>query len=164
MGPASRVQAEIDIQMRGDQLTGTLVFSHSQVSLHVDKLHELAGGPDTALRLNQDLAKINQFKTEISLEGTLEDYQFQFESDLGTKFAAAAERVINEDTQQKLARQKLRLEDVLATAVQNLDGLVAGELAELSEQLQRNTHLIAELKDAIEIPESRSWPKIRRSP
>ena len=79
MGPASRVQAEIDIQITGEQLSGSLVFRHSNVSLHVDNLHDLAGGADTALRLNQDLVTVNKFKSEVQIAGTLSDFEFEFQ-------------------------------------------------------------------------------------
>ena len=74
MGPRSRIQGDIKIQAIDNQLSGEIIFRRSNVALHVDKLNSLAGGDDTALKINQGLSGLNQFESRIQISGTFEDY------------------------------------------------------------------------------------------
>ena len=162
MGPASRIQAEIEIKIAGEELTGTMIFRHSNVSLHVDTLNDLAGGADTALRINQELMKFNRFQTKVTLAGPLDQYRFQFESDLGAMFTSSADQVVINEFEQRTQQQRSRLEQFLAAEVKNLEQSVSIELDELAQELDQDTMLIAELMESIDDPKNRHLPEIRR--
>ena len=158
MGP-SRLQAEIALKIIDEQLEGELVFRHSDVLMHVDQVHKLAGGQDTALRLNQDLASVDKFQTYVQMSGTLEEPEFHLRSDLGTKFAAAMNHVVSERLQQQIAEYQLKLDQVLDAELSELDQTIQSNLKDLSRLLDGEANVISQLQ---EIGSSSSGrPKIR---
>lgn len=147
MGPASQIQADIQITTTGDQLTGELVFRHSNVSLHVDKLHDMIGGSNTALQMNQGLASVDQFQSTVKLSGTLEDYQYSFESDLGSRFAHAANDLLATKTEQTFERGKTELQDLLKLEMSKLENEIMPEIQRLVQLLEQETVEIASRLD-----------------
>ncbi|MFT5299280.1 MAG: hypothetical protein ACI814_000048 [Mariniblastus sp.] len=153
MGPASHIQAEIQLHAEGDQISGELVFRHSNVSLHVDKLHEMAGGETTALQLNQGLASVDQFQTRVKLSGTMDNYQFEFTSDLGNQFAGAANRLLANKSQRLIDQKKQELTEYYTSQRNILEKQVAPELKRLSLQLNQASVEIASLQAAFTEPD-----------
>lgn len=158
MGP-SRLQAEIALNMVDDQLSGELVFRHSDVLMHVDQVHELAGGQDTALRLNQDLAVVDRFQTYVQVSGTLENPEFQLRSDLGTKFAAALNHVVSERLQDQVSRYQSRLDQILDAELIELDQTIQSNLHDLTQLLNGEANVISRLQESA--PSNTDRPKIR---
>lgn len=137
MGPESQLQAEVRLEARGEQLTGDLVFRHSNVALHVDQLHNLAGGENTALRINQALAKVNQFETRVSLGGTIEAYQFDFQSDLGNRFANSINSMLANQAAQDVATRQATVDARFNAALATLNQRLLPELTRLQATLDR---------------------------
>jgi uncharacterized protein (TIGR03545 family) len=160
MGPASRMQAEIQIQAIGDQLTGELVFRHSNVVLHVDKLHEMIGGSNTALQMNQGLAKVNRFESKITISGTPDDYHYQFQSDLGSRFSIAVNTLLTDKNEQQITKRKQDLDQLLMRQVAKLDNEILPQLQKLARLLNAETIEIASLRDAIPTNQN-GLPRIR---
>lgn len=148
MGPASRIQADIEIRATGNQLSGELVFRHSNVSLHVDKLHELIGGADSCLQLNQGLASIDRFESRVTLAGTIEDYTYQFQSDLGSRFAGAANQLLNSKCERTIELRKKQLQDLLVAQLSNLDNEILVEIHRLAQLLEHERIEIASRRDS----------------
>ncbi len=161
LGPSSRVQAEIQVELMGNRLSGNLSFHHSKVSLHVDRLHPLAGGSETALRINQNLAKTNQFKANVRLSGSLDDYQFEFDSDLGHQFADTLSQLVASEFDQKVRHQENTIDGIFEREVQNLDQVVSQRLKELANQIEKKVYVIAELQKSIRTAETDDWTNIR---
>ncbi len=143
MGPANRIQADIQINATGNQLSGELVFRHSNVSLHVDKLHEIIGGSDAALRLNQGLASVDRFETRVTLSGTIDDYDYQFQSDLGSRFANAANQLLDHHREQEIELRKNELEKLLAKELMKLNNEILPEIRKLGALLEQERVEIA---------------------
>jgi len=160
LGPASRIQADIEIQTIDGQLSGELIFRHSNVSLHVDKLHELAGGADTALQMNQGLATVDQFQTRVTLSGTVDDYDYEFQSDLGSRFANAVNALLIQKGENMIAQQKQSLDKLLADHVAKIDNEILPEIRRLATKLNEESVQIASLRNAIPKQTDRP-PKIR---
>jgi uncharacterized protein (TIGR03545 family) len=161
MAPNSRVQADIQIRVDGEQLTGNLTLQHSNVVLHVDKLNRTAGGTETALRLNQNLTRLNRFQSTITLSGTLDEYTSELDSDLGTQFAATAEQGTTEQFQQFTLRQQNKLNEALTAQLKFLEDTFVSELERLAQHLETGAHLMADLEDSIEASQNQAWPKMR---
>jgi uncharacterized protein (TIGR03545 family) len=161
VGPASRLNAEIDIRIDGDELSGTMTFRHSNVALHVDRLNDLAGGASTAVLINQNVSVINRFMTTVQLTGTLDDYQYQFESDLGKQLSAAVESTTTTQTNQMAQRRSEEIKQIVTEKIRKLDQDLNGAIDELQLQLNQEIHRTAKLKSLIESPTNQSWPKIR---
>ncbi len=124
LGGGSQIQADIELTATGNQLTGKLIFRHANVALHVDKLNELVGGKDVALQLNQGVASVESFETAVYLSGSIDNYRIEFTSDLGEKFAKAANETLrknaNRNIQQIESRLKQKLESQLTSLNQAL--------------------------------------------
>jgi hypothetical protein len=162
MGSGGRMHAEINLQAEGNTLSGTMVLHHSDVSFHVDKLHELAGGEDTRLRINQELLKVSQFKSTIDLSGTLDNYNYEFDSDLGVQISTTVDQLVRSENEQRILRYKNRLNEILKTETNHLNNVVSAEISELARQLHIENELIAELKEKIETKkEDFSLPRLR---
>ena len=149
MGSQSRLQAEINIQAIDNQLSGEIVFRHSNVALHVDKLNDLAGGKDTALQLNQGLASLDNFTTKITLSGSIENYQYVMRSDLGDQFARAVDSVLSNSERKHFAKSKLMLEQKLNSELQKLNNQIAPEIEALNKQLNAKTVEVADLRKSL---------------
>lgn len=160
MGPRSRIQADIKVKATDDQLSGEIVFRHTNVSLHVDKLNSLAGGDDAALKINQGLAGLNRFETKVKLTGSFDDYQYDLKSDLGLRFSKAVSAVLNEQEQTAATSQRETLDQLLNTQLQKLNNEVAPELLKLEASLNEEAVEIADLGNMLPQSDSR-LPRIR---
>lgn len=148
LGPASRIQADIQITATGNQLAGELVFRHSNVSLHVDQLHDFVGGEDTALQLNQGLAAVDRFETRSKLSGTLENYDYQFESDLGDRFANAANQLLRDKCERSVEQQSRQIQKLLTAQSDQLTNNVLREIRRMTKLLEAEQIQIASLKSS----------------
>ncbi len=159
MGP-SHMQAEIAIRINDDQLSGELVFRNSEVLMHVDDIHPLAGGQATALKINQDLASVDTFQTYVQLSGTLQKPEFEFRSDLGNKFATTMNRLAIEQVNRNAEHYKLRLAQILNEEIEQLDLTIQKNLRALATILTGESETISQLKEIM--PKERSaWNRQR---
>ena len=146
MGPESRLQAEIKIQLIDDKVQGEVIFRHSNVSLHVDQLHEMAGGKNTALQMNQGLASLKQFESRVELTGTLTDYQCHFESDIGSQFAKAVDGLLSQKTQTAAAQKRKQVDQILQLQLRHIDENVLPAIENYNKLLEAETIELAKHK------------------
>ena len=135
LGGGSQIQADIELETIGEQLTGKLIFRHSNVALHVDKLNNLVGGKDVALQLNQGLASVESFQTTVQLSGTMDDYHCEFTSDLGSKFAMAANEILRKNANRNIQRIENRLKQKLEAQLLSLNEALIPKLQIGNEML-----------------------------
>ena len=155
----SRIQVDLDINMLGDQLGGTLHFSHSKCAMLVNQLHQIAGGDEVKLRLNQELLRINQFRTTATLGGTLDAPIVQFESDLGPKLAKAMDQIHRVQSEQQTAELRRRLKTRFDTELQQVDAMLSENFSQLDKLLDGEATRVAELLE--NLPQTERWEKIR---
>ena len=155
----SRIQVDLDINMLGDQLGGTLHFSHSKCAMLVNQLHQIAGGDEVKLRLNQELLRINQFRTTATLGGTLDAPIVQFESDLGPKLAKAMDQIHRVQSEQQTAELRRRLKTRFDTELQQVDAMLSENFSQLAKLLDGEETRVAELLE--NLPQTERWEKIR---
>jgi len=149
MAPNSRLQADIKIQAIDDN-----------VALHVDKLNDLAGGDDAALKINQGLAELNQFESKVLISGTFDDYNFKLKSDLGMRFSNAVSQVLSLKAQLAVDNQKKALDQLLQFQLQKLDSDIGPKLLQLENSLSEEVTQIADLRNLLPKSNSR-LPRIR---
>ncbi|MEL7496930.1 MAG: TIGR03545 family protein [Planctomycetota bacterium] len=148
LGPAGKLQANIQLKTTDGKLSGSIVLRHSNVSLHVDKLNELAGGEPTALQMNQGgLGLIKEFESRIELSGTLDDYQHNATSDLGIQFSSAVNKVLKEKKSNAIAQRQQMLQKTKSLQLQSINESIVKRLQSLKEQIQQNGVRVAELKN-----------------
>ena len=145
--------------MLGDQLGGTLHFSHSKCAMLVNQLHQIAGGDEVKLRLNQELLRINQFRTTATLGGTLDAPIVQFESDLGPKLAKAMDQIHRVQSEQQTAELRRRLKTRFDTELQQVDAMLSENFSQLDKLLDGEATRVAELLE--NLPQTERWEKIR---
>ncbi len=160
LGPQSRIQAEVDLQAIDDQLSGNVIFRHSNVSLHVDQLNDLAGGSTAALRMNQAIGNLKHFETRVEIGGTVDDYTYKLESDLGEQFAKLANGALSDDNENTERKRKLALKQVYDRQIEKLEKEVIPQIRELAQLLEDEVYEIANIKDIIPSSNSR-LPRIR---
>ncbi|MFK7768997.1 MAG: TIGR03545 family protein [Mariniblastus sp.] len=146
LGAGNRIQADLNIQASGDRLSGELIFRHSDVSLHVDELHEMAGGKTVALQINQGLAGVDRFVSRVTLSGSVDDYQYEFNSDLGTRFANSANVILTQKGEASIAKTKSILDERYATQLQAVDTKIVQQLQQLAQLLRAESVEMAELQ------------------
>jgi len=149
MGPESRIQADINLQVIDDQLSGTMIFRHSNVTLHVDKLNNLVGGENTALKMNQGLPSVNKFVSKITLSGTFDDYQYHLQSDLGTQFAQAVDAVIQDSNQRGVVERRTKLDALLKQQLSELDEKIEPEIERLIQSVNSEAYNVADLRSLL---------------
>ena len=141
----STVQADIEVRVEGDQLKGELVFRYSNVSLHVDELSDMAGGKNIAIQMNEGLARLNRFESRIRLGGTLDNYTFDSQSNLGEQFANCVNQTLGD---RKVRNQQL-VEQQLDTALKNqldrIDNQVLPTIQRITNAIQSKKAEFAEL-------------------
>ena len=155
----SRIQVDLDINVDDDQLGGTLNFSHSKCAMLVNKLHQIAGGEEIKLRMNQELLRINQFRTTATLSGTLDNPIVRFESDLGPKLAVAMNQIRYIEGERQTAELRQRLKTRFDTELQEIDAMLNANFSELAKLLDGDAARVAEILD--NLPQTERWPKIR---
>ncbi|MEM7454836.1 MAG: TIGR03545 family protein [Planctomycetota bacterium] len=145
MGDA-RMQVDVSLQMIGDDLSGDIIFRYSDVTLFVDRLNDLAGGEDIARRLNQEISTLDQYQTIVSLNGTLDNPGFTFESDLGQQFASALNGLTNERTQTVANDSRQQLEQILSREIEYLDRTVSRNIEQLISALNSEREILNQLE------------------
>ena len=155
----SRIQVDLDIGLEDNYLKGSLNFTHSNCAMLVNQLHQIAGGDDVKLRMNQELLHIDQFQTTASLGGTLSRPTIEFQSDLGEKLAGAMNQILKAKSELQIAELKTRLENRYVAELQQVDTMLNDNFRKLAEQLDGEATAVAELLE--NLPETERWPKIR---
>ena len=92
-GPLTTTHGSIHLKIDGQAVSGTMRLDFSDVALVVEHLHDLAGGKEVALRLNQSLSTLQQFESTAVFGGTLDRPHLKFESNLGVAFANAMTQI-----------------------------------------------------------------------
>jgi uncharacterized protein (TIGR03545 family) len=151
----SRMQANVHIEIVGNQLSGNLEFRHSNCSLYVEKIDESAGGQDMQLRMNQELAQVKQFSTFATLGGTLEEPSITFRSDLGQQFAAGMNRIVKDQADQRVVDINLQLDQRYQQEVQELNQMLQLNFREIAQVLNGESTIVAELIESI--PDENDW-------
>lgn len=156
----SRVQAEISLEISGNEIAGTLIFRHSNCSLYIDKIDNFAGGQDMQLRLNQELAQIREFSTEATLSGTLEEPKIAFSSNLGSQFAASMNRIMKSQADQQVANFQRQINQRYQQELSKLNQIFTENFRGIERQLNGESTIVSELMN--NIPDLNGWPSIRR--
>lgn len=160
-GDNRRANADINLEINGSDISGTVILRYSQASLLVDSLSDLVGGDDTRLRINQSLSQLNQFKAELAISGTLDDYAVQLNSDLGTQFA----KVVDTAVVDRISKENRKLLSSIQAHSAETTSLVRNEirteLQQMADRLSQVTERIGQLKHDLESLDNAGWSKLR---
>ncbi len=160
-GATRRANADITLEMVGDQISGELIVRHSNVSLHVDSLNDLLGGNEVRLRINQGLNRIDQFKAALKIEGTLSDYSTRLESDLGMQFSKIVDSSVVDRISHQNEKVLEQVSQVAASTLHRFENEFEPVLRQQLEHLSQDVLRMADLSNAISPQETEGWRKLR---
>jgi hypothetical protein len=121
-----------------DRINGQITFNFENVMLHADSVHELAGGTETAARINETVSGIESFQIVARLGGTITQPTTAFVSDLGPQVATSLESVFNDAQQLALKKRELRLNRTVEGELEKLKADITGGIAKLNELWRAN--------------------------
>jgi uncharacterized protein (TIGR03545 family) len=130
-----RMQAEGLLQIRGEQLEGTIKCFHSQLGLYVNSLSEIAGGQNVLEKLNRQLATVQSIEVTAVIGGTVSEPEVRFQSNLAETFTPALAECLNEAHEQQATYNQALIEQTYDTVVQSLIDFAATETKRLQAEL-----------------------------
>jgi len=161
VGPNLKLQADVRLKAIGDSLAGELIFRHSNVSLHVDQLHAMAGGTEMAIRLNQELNALNHFDTRVTVSGTLSNYQMKIESDLGNRLAQSMNAVSEDIQRQHLVAKRKQWQTTTQQQAGDAVAQIEEALRSLNSTAQVTSQWLQQTRENISSTAKSAWPAIR---
>ena len=132
----------------------------SDVALVVEHLHDVAGGKEVALRLNQSLSTLQQFESTAIFGGTLDHPHLKFESSLGEKFAVAMSQINKGRATENQVATKDEVDQFYKTQVLPLKTNIATELDSITRSIDSQIGLAQRMRTSLRTAKSR-WPEIR---
>jgi len=162
-GPRTTTHGAIHLKVDGQTLTGTMRLDFSDVALVVEHLHDVAGGKEVALRLNQSLATLQQFQSTATFGGTLDHPHLKFESSLGEKLAVAMTQINNGKVNENQVATKVEVDQFYNTQVLPLKKNIAMELDSINRSIDSQIGLAQRMRTSLRTaksPKSR-WPEMR---
>lgn len=146
LGDANKVSAEVNLTSVGDQISGTIKLSYSDVALHVDELNDFVGGRVAALQMNEGVTAIENFESVITIRGDQNKVDFESQSNLGQQFASAINKTLERRTGQSIQQQLDALQAIKTRAVDQLQNRVQSQLQQLQTAISGNQARIADLE------------------
>ncbi|MCE2792223.1 MAG: hypothetical protein LW697_07170 [Blastopirellula sp.] len=140
-----RMQAEGLLQIRGEQLEGTIKCFHSQLGLYVNSLSEIAGGQNVLEKLNRQLATVQSIEVTAVISGTVSEPEVRFESNLAETFTPALAECLNESLLQQATYNQALIEQTYDTVVQSLIDYATAETKSLQTELSAEQVRFSEL-------------------
>ena len=135
----SRLHVEATINSdQADRLSGTMTFRFDNVLLHADSVHPIAGGAETAARLNETVSGIHSFQITTTLGGTIEKPTSVLACDLGRQVAVAMESVFLDSQQLALRKKETLLTRTIDGSLTQLKENVAEGISDLNETWREN--------------------------
>lgn len=116
-----------------DQIGGTIIFTFEDVVMHADSVHEVAGGAETAARLNETVSGINSFRITSTLGGTVLQPTATFASDLGPQLASSLEKMFRDAQLLAMKKREHQLNRTIDGDLVAFKENVAGGIAQLNE-------------------------------
>ena len=146
LGDANKVSAEVNLTSVGDQISGTIKLSYSDVALHVDELNNFVGGKVAALQMNEGVTAIGSFESVVTIHGDQNKIAFESQSDLGQQFASAINKTLKRRTGSSIQQQLDALQALKTRAVDQLHNRVETQLQQLQTAISGNQARIADLE------------------
>lgn len=159
-GPRTTTHGAIHLKVDGQTVSGTMRLDFSDVALVVEHLHDVAGGKEVALRLNQSLSTLQQFESTAIFGGTLDHPHLKFESSLGEKFAVAMSQINKGRATENQVATKDEVDQFYKTQVLPLKTNIATELDSITRSIDSQIGLAQRMRTSLRTAKSR-WPEIR---
>lgn len=155
-----RMETDIRIRMEGENLSGNMVFRHTDLMMQIENMKTLSGGIQMSDEINLDLAGLDQFEIRAELRGTIDEPEILIHSDLGTRFTAIMNRIAKKKAGKRLEDYRARITEINHEHVDGMNQFVVKGLNELLNQLKGYQTTATQLKTRI--PKNLDASGIRR--
>ena len=159
-GPRTTAHGAIVLKVDGRKLSGTMRLDFSDVALVVEHLHDVAGGKEVALRLNQALSTLQQFESTAVFKGTLDHPQLEFESSFGEELAAAMTEINKGRKNKTQVASKDEVDQFYSTQILPLKTNIEMELDSITRSIESQIGLAQKMRASLRAAKSR-WPEVR---
>ena len=126
----------------------------------VEHLHDVAGGKEVAVRLNQTLSTLQHFESTATLGGTLEQPELKFESSLGERLASEIAHIKNGKLSDDQLVLKNEIDQFYQTQVVPLKSNIATELDTINRSIESQIVVAKRIRTSIRAAKSQ-WPEVR---
>jgi len=134
-----------------DRISGKITFTFENVMLHADSVHELAGGQETAARINETVSGIQSFRIVSELGGTISQPTTAFVSDLGPQVASSLESVFNDAQQLAFRKREHQLNRTIEEELATLKSDVTDGISKLNELWRANYSRLNRLQKSLKM-------------
>lgn len=160
LSPGTKIGGTIELNTDQNKLTGVMTLDFSSVALVVQHLHDVAGGREIEVRLNQQLSTLNHFQTTTRLTGDLQTPSLVLESDLGNHIAAALEAVSQKTMENSMLVRSQRVKEFYRSRVLPLQENIRTEVGKIAGALNDQVSKTETIQNAQRTANSR-WPDLR---
>lgn len=159
-GPRTTAHGAIHLKVDGQAVSGTMRLDFSDVALVVEHLHDVAGGKEVALRLNQSLSTLQQFESTATFEGTLDHPHVKFESSLGETLTVAMTQIERGKVNENQVATKDEVDQFYKTQVLPLKTNIEIELDSINRSIESQIGIAQKVRTSLRTAKPR-WPEMR---
>lgn len=152
MTDSSRLHVDAILQAdEFDRISGTITFTFEGVILHADSIHQVAGGAETAARLNETVSGIQSFQVVSQLGGTIAKPTTAFVSDLGKQVASSLESVFMDAQLLASRKREHQFNKTIDGGLVQFKENVSGSIAKLNESWRSSYSRLNQLREQISV-------------
>ena len=139
----------VKVQLVNQRLSGNIKLKQNNVHLNIEQLP--SGIKDQQIKsiISNELTSIHQFEVVMNVSGTLDNPQWDFESDLGKQLADLMNNALQKTIDHEVTRLNSRVEQVAQEKLSELNALVAAKHAEAKHLLDTSGLDVAELQKTV---------------
>ena len=144
-----RMETDIHLKLDGENLSGDMVFRHTDLMMQIENLKTLSDGDFLADEINLDLAALTEFEIRAEIQGTLSEPQIQLQSDLGIRFAEIMNRIAQKNAGRQLDDHRSQITKINREHVDGMNQFVIEGIQGMLQQTNQQQAAVAELENQI---------------
>jgi uncharacterized protein (TIGR03545 family) len=149
MAENSLLHVETELKSDDGRVSGEMKFTFDGVVMHVDAVHADAGGRETAARLNETLSAVSSFEIKTQIQGSIDQPETAFVSDLGPQVASSLESVFVNAQQLANRKKELRLKQAIDQKLESIKETMASGVDELGVKWRAQVEILNRLEKRI---------------
>ena len=155
-----RMEADIRIELHGNELSGNMVFRHTDLMMQIEEMKTLSGGAQMADEINLNLASLSEFEISAQLGGTIDEPEISIDSDLGGRFAAIMNRIVEKKAGRRMEDYRARIAEINHEHVDGMNQFVIKGLGDMLNELKSHQATASQIQTRI--PNNLGGSQIRR--
>ena len=155
-----RMEADIRMELHGNELSGNMVFRHTDLMMQIEEMKTLSDESQMADEINLNLASLSEFEIIAQLGGTIDAPEISINSDLGPRFAAIMNRIAEKKAGRKMEDYCKRITEINHEHVDGMNQFVIKGLAKMLNDLKSHQSTASQIQTRI--PKNLGGSQIRR--